>query len=161
MGDKMKIQDFINALNQNISPKFVDKCPLTVNGAYDYIRDTIFVHPQSTYDSFCVFFHELAHSTGHYSRLNREIFSCQPWAVTTEQYNEEETIAQLACDVLLDHFGLNNEARRLFTSTYVFNYGLTELEVARLKANEVPMIVDFILNQMFDLNKLEELTKVA
>lgn len=69
-----------------------------------YMRDiSAFV---SEYEYFSTFFHELAHSTGHGSRLNRK----ELLTYTGENYSKEECIAELCSALLQIDCGLDSDA---------------------------------------------------
>ena len=51
-------------------------------------------------------FHELAHSTGHASRLNREFLET-PARFGSEVYSREELVAEFGAAFLCDHAGID------------------------------------------------------
>lgn len=62
------------------------------------------------------FFHELAHATGHESRLNRQL-----------EYHEEEVVAELASSFLYKEFGFqNSEAGDHYSKEYIRGWAQVE-----------------------------------
>lgn len=57
-------------------------------------------------------FHELAHSTGHHSRLNRFPRSGSPARFGGEDYAKEELVAEMAAAMLAGHVGLKADVTR-------------------------------------------------
>ncbi|MCY7357592.1 MAG: ssDNA-binding domain-containing protein [Rudanella sp.] len=69
---------------------------------------------KTTEQYYKVFFHELAHSTGHYTRLNRDLMGIK----FGERYNKEELIAEMTGALLCGAAGLNmNEDSSLTASS--------------------------------------------
>ena len=90
------------AATESVLEKYEDKPPITHNGGdlafYLPALDSIHLPPREKFDSveayYSVLFHELIHSTGHSSRLNREIGST-PVDSGGEVYGREELVAEL------------------------------------------------------------------
>ncbi len=90
-------------------------------GARAYYRpssDTIRMPPAESFRSaeeyYATLFHEIAHSTGHESRLNRETLAEKP-AFGSRTYGREELVAEMASSFLcgragIDHATLENSA---------------------------------------------------
>lgn len=74
---------------------------------YQPSSDTVVVPQLSQYQKqeefYSTLFHELIHSTGHQSRLNRVTDIA---AFGSEQYSKEELVAELGSSFMLNHFGL-------------------------------------------------------
>jgi len=74
---------------------------------YSLISDTVSMPLMSAFDSadeyYCVFFHELSHSTGHRSRLNRLIRN--PYG--SNPYAEEEIVAEMSASFLSGIAGID------------------------------------------------------
>jgi antirestriction protein ArdC len=81
--------------------------------------DTILMPPFTTFDSadtfYGVLFHELAHWTGHKSRLDRDL----PGRFGDQAHAAEELIAELAAAFLCAEFSIDGDPRR---SSYVGRY---------------------------------------
>jgi antirestriction protein ArdC len=84
---------------------------------YDMLLDTIHIPPKKVFFSmeefYATLFHELVHSTGHPTRLNRKGI-CQRAIFGSETYSYEELIAEIgACylaahaDIVVDDFSNN------------------------------------------------------
>jgi antirestriction protein ArdC len=80
---------------------------------YNPVSDIIYMPYQSTFDSiehyYSTLFHELAHSTGHVSRLNRKEVM-DPVKYGSHQYSMEELVAELCSVYLSDRCGINNDS---------------------------------------------------
>ena len=75
---------------------------------YDYINMPViesFIDSESYYSTF---FHELVHSTGHKNRLNRKEL-VEPTKFETEQYSQEELIAEIGACNLKSYVGIVND----------------------------------------------------
>lgn len=63
-------------------------------------------------------FHELGHSTGHPSRLNRK----GGMMFGDEGYSKEELVAEITSAVLCNHFGISTEKIERNTAAYIQNW---------------------------------------
>lgn len=77
-------------------------------------RDQVAVPPKSTFHTmegfYATLYHELVHSTGHASRLNR--FKDDESAYFgSESYSKEELVAELGAAFLCAHAGISNETQ--------------------------------------------------
>lgn len=83
-----------------------------VRACYDPNRDKIHLPPRKCFDNVEVFYatlyHELIHSTGHPSRLNRRTVSEASW-FGSENYSKEELIAEMGAAFLCAHTGIENK----------------------------------------------------
>ena len=89
--------------------------PVEENAAracYDPNRDKIHLPPRKCFDNVEVFYatlyHELIHSTGHPSRLNRPTVSEASW-FGSENYSKDELIAEMGAAFLCAHTGIENK----------------------------------------------------
>ena len=73
----------------------------------------------STAEYYSTAFHELVHSTGHASRLNR--LNC-PSFFGTEDYSKEELVAEIGASALVSHVGLENERSFRNNAAYIQNW---------------------------------------
>jgi len=129
-------------------------CPpinATANAFYAPKRDSIgmptinnFTNSESYYS---VLFHEMGHSTGHESRLDRkEVVGCQPFG--SESYSKEELVAELTSAFLCGTVGIapaiiDNAA------SYIQNWKSALKEDSKLiisAASKAQKAADFILN---------------
>jgi antirestriction protein ArdC len=113
--------------------------------------DSVTIPKINTFDSADAFyattFHELGHSTGHKSRLNRpEVANCQPFG--SEDYSKEELTAEFTSAFLSAHCGIDNST--LPNSVAYLNNWLSRLQAnpdwlvsAAAKAQKA---ADYILN---------------
>ena len=61
----------------------------------------------STEGYYQVLFHELTHSTGHASRLNRKAVAEAAAAFGSADYSQEELVAEMGAAFLMAHCGLS------------------------------------------------------
>ena len=73
----------------------------------------------STAEHYSTAFHELVHSTGHASRLNR---LTRPSFFGTEDYSKEELVAEIGASALVSHVGLENERSFRNNAAYIQNW---------------------------------------
>lgn len=64
-------------------------------------------------------FHELAHSTGHYSRLDRLRATAH---FGSESYSKEELVAEIAAAALMNHTGLETKGTFQNSTAYIQNW---------------------------------------
>ena len=87
---------------------------------YQPSTDTVVIPQFSQYQKVEEFysteFHELTHSTGHHSRLNR---IADIAAFGSEQYSREELVAELGSAFLVNHCGLESEASFRNSAGYI------------------------------------------
>lgn len=84
----------------------------TVRACYDPNLDKIHLPPRRCFDNaegfYTTLYHELIHSTGHPSRLNRSTVNEASW-FGSENYSKEELIAEMGAAFLCVHTGIENE----------------------------------------------------
>lgn len=100
-----------------------------------------------TAEYYSTAFHEMVHSTGHESRLNRleklAFFG-------SESYSKEELVAEIGSAALVNHVGLETEASFRNSSAYVQNWLKALQDDKRLivsASSKAEKAVDLILNQ--------------
>ncbi|MCG8327770.1 MAG: zincin-like metallopeptidase domain-containing protein [Chitinophagales bacterium] len=97
---------------------------------------------------YSTFFHELTHSTGHQSRLNREgITKLNPFG--SPNYSKEELIAEMGASFLAAHTGINYDEITVNSAAYL--QGWLKVLKADKKlifkaAAEAQKAADYILN---------------
>lgn len=111
----------------------------------------LFDHPEEVYSTL---FHELVHSTGHKSRLGRDL---EAWSMQSGSYAREELIAEMGAAMLCDHCGISCKTLEN-SSAYIATW------LQRLK-NDVNLVIraagngqkamDFILNVKTQDNAVE------
>ena len=101
----------------------------------------------STAEYYSTVFHELTHSTGHASRLNRLTNAA---FFGTEDYSKEELIAEIGAAALVNHCGLESSSSFRNNTAYIQNW----LSVLRgdkrfivSAAGKAEKAVNLILNQ--------------
>lgn len=109
---------------------------------YCVSTDTISMPPMDRFvsqiDYWCVVLHELAHWTGHATRLNR-VFGNKG----TAQYAKEEMIAELASMILGASFGVSQDDNFSYVYMWWKNFFLTT-EVIVEACKEAERIVKFL-----------------
>ena len=73
----------------------------------------------STTEYYSTVFHELTHSTGHPSRLNR---LTRPSFFGTEDYSKEELVAEIGASALVNHVGLETSHSLRNNAAYIQNW---------------------------------------
>lgn len=71
---------------------------------------------QQVAEYYSTLFHELTHSTGHHSRLNRITDTA---AFRSEQYSREELVAELGASFLINRCGLETDASFRNSAAYI------------------------------------------
>ena len=98
-------------------------------------------------DYYLVCFHELTHSTGHSSRLNRESFK-QLSPFGSSEYSKEELIAELGASFLAAYTGIDLEPQTQNSASYLQGW-LSALKGDKKlifkAASQAQKAVDFIL----------------
>ena len=101
----------------------------------------------STAEYYGTVFHELTHSTGHASRLNRLTSAA---FFGTEEYSKEELVAEIGAAALVNHCGLESSSSFRNNTAYIQNW----LSVLRgdkrfivSAAGKAEKAVNLILNQ--------------
>ena len=73
----------------------------------------------STAEYYSTVFHELTHSTGHASRLNR---LTNPAFFGSEAYSKEELVAEIGASALVSHVGLETSNSLRNNVAYIQNW---------------------------------------
>ena len=73
----------------------------------------------STAEYYSTVFHELTHSTGHPSRLNR---LSKPSFFGTEDYSKEELVAEIGAATLVNHVGIETSTSFRNNAAYIQNW---------------------------------------
>ena len=73
----------------------------------------------STAEYYSTVFHEVVHSTGHPTRLNR---LSKPSFFGTEEYSKEELVAEIGASALVNHVGLETEHSLRNNAAYIQNW---------------------------------------
>ena len=101
----------------------------------------------STAEYYSTVFHELTHSTGHPSRLNR---LARPSFFGTEDYSKEELVAEIGAATLVNHVGLETGSSIRNSSAYIQNWLKVLKDDKRFivsAAGRAEKAVNLILNQ--------------
>jgi antirestriction protein ArdC len=89
---------------------------------YSPLTDEVCIPAISKFHSseayYNVLFHELIHSTGHYSRLNREGVSANQ-GFGSEVYSKEELIAEIGAGILSGYAGISDEKLLSNSAAYI------------------------------------------
>lgn len=114
--------------------------------------DFVNMPPQATFHQeegyYCTLFHELAHATGHSSRLARKGVT-EPSTFASHEYSKEELIAELAAAFLCSETGI--EQITIDNSAAYIQSWLKELKndnsLIILAAGQAQKAADFIMNR--------------
>ena len=101
----------------------------------------------STAEYYSTVFHELTHSTGHPSRLNR---LARPSFFGTEDYSKEELVAEIGAATLVNHVGLETSGSIRNSAAYIQNWLKVLKDDKRFivsAAGRAEKAVNLILNQ--------------
>ena len=101
----------------------------------------------STAEYYSTVFHELTHSTGHPSRLNR---LARPSFFGTEDYSKEELVAEIGAATLVNHVGLETGSSLRNSAAYIQNWLKVLKDDKRFivsAAGRAEKAVNLILNQ--------------
>ena len=101
----------------------------------------------STAEYYSTVFHELTHSTGHPSRLNR---LARPSFFGTEDYSKEELVAEIGAATLVNHVGLETGSSIRNSAAYIQNWLKVLKDDKRFivsAAGRAEKAVNLILNQ--------------
>lgn len=93
---------------------------------YDRLIDGVVVPCREQYDKpaefYSTLFHELVHSTGHKSRLNRFTGSAVLAGFGSEDYSKEELVAEIGSAAILNRLGIETESSFANSAAYVASW---------------------------------------
>lgn len=128
----------IKVNNENISNR----------AAYSPITDSIEMPVIGQFDSseayYATFFHEMIHSTGHETRLNRKLFN----GFGSEDYAKEELVAELGAIFLCAYAGIVNKSIQDNAASYLKGWVTKAKEEPKYllnAASSASKAVDFIV----------------
>lgn len=103
---------------------------------YSPVKDLVVVPKKEQFQSineyYLVFFHELAHSTGHIKRLSRKDLYSSGFG--SEEYSREELVAELAAAMLAGTCGIETESTIENNAAYINSW-------LRVLKNDVRLVV--------------------
>lgn len=149
-------EDVIKAMPQapTIEHGFIKAC-------YSPTLDVVKMPPRSAFKNeagyYASMFHELAHSTGHASRLNRKGIA-EKTVFGNEDYSKEELIAELAAAFLCGHTGIEQETIEN-SAAYIASWRERLTADKRLiitAAAQAQRASDFILGRAADQSEAEK-----
>lgn len=116
---------------------------------------------QKPADYYCTIFHELAHATGHESRLNRQASQKQR-SFGSPDYSFEELVAEMTAAFLCAHCGIENQsldqsAAYIGSWLEVFKH---DTEILLDAASAAQKAADYILNRSFN-DEAQAVEKIA
>jgi len=85
----------------------------------DYINVPCKEQYQDVAEFYSTLFHEMAHSTGHKTRLSRLDPTVKLAAFGSEDYSKEELIAECASAMLMNHVGIESEKTIKNSAAYI------------------------------------------
>lgn len=127
----------------------------SVGAWYRPSQDHINVPPIKEFENvnefYSVMFHEMIHSTGHRSRLNREGVT-EEIKFGSERYSKEELIAEIGASILCSHTGIIHETIDN-SASYISHWLKVLKEDNRFIVNvaqQAQKAVDYILGTSYD-----------
>lgn len=126
------------------------------HACYNPLTDTVKMPPIADFltaeDYYCTLFHELIHSTGHYTRLNRPTITDSEIRFGSKDYSLEELVAEIGACFLLKKGGLDTQNASLLDNSvaYIKNW-LTVLKNDKRfileAASKAQKAADYILGE--------------
>ena len=116
--------------------------------ALDHVQVPELLRYEQPEEYYCTLFHELAHSTGHKSRLNREGVTGQHF-FGDAVYSREELVAEMAAAFLCGHCGIEN-ATIQNSAAYLQNWLKAlrgDKKLAIVAAAQAQKAADYILSR--------------
>ena len=108
--DKIISNDYISNIIKNINVKYREKGD---EAYYNLLADEVVIPPSNTFKNTYAYYstqlHELAHATGHDTRLNRDMSG----EFKSEAYAKEELRAEISSSFLMQKLGLEYDERHL------------------------------------------------
>lgn len=123
-----------------------------VTPGYNKRQDSIIMPPRERFESidhyYAVLFHEMTHSTGHETRLNRPLEHLS--TSTLESYSKEELIAELGACFLCNESGIEKEQELDNQAAYIDHWIKKLTDDPRLiisASAQAQKAIDYILNK--------------
>lgn len=108
--EKIINSEYINNIINNINVKYEEKGE---EAYYDPIEDKVVIPTSNTFENAYAYYatqlHELAHSTGHKSRLDRDLIG----NFKSEEYAKEELRAEISSSFLMQELELEYDEKHL------------------------------------------------
>ncbi len=123
---------------------FTGASSATYNWAKDEIRVPSLEQHKTAEDFYSTLFHEMAHATGHKSRLNRPIENAKGSA----QYSKEELVAEMASAFVLNVLGLDTSKTDRNSAAYVKGWAKALGDAPRMivsASNQAAKAADWLL----------------
>lgn len=129
--DKIISNDYISNIINNIDVKYQEKGQ---EAYYDVIGDEVVIPPSNTFKNTYAYYstqlHEIAHATGHNTRLNRDMSG----EYKTESYAKEELRAEISSSFLMQKLNVDAKAEHFDNhKTYIKSW----IEILEDKPNEL------------------------
>ncbi len=156
---------------ESIIQEMPNKPVVTFGGdqpCYNAVKDEVKIPDINNFTSeaefYAALFHELSHSTGHQTRLNRETLS-EPAFYASKNYCLEELVAEIASCFLCNEAGIMDET--IENSASYINFWKTSLkEILKedkrffIKASsEAQKAADYILDRIEERNLIPDVEK--
>ena len=123
-----------NELGERLINSYIEKSNVKIKENYRSIRgivasyspkeDRLNIPPRENFTNdteyYSTVFHEIVHSTGHSSRLNRGVDNeDSDFRMSSKGYSNEEVIAEFASALLMQELGMSSEDNTKNTSSYI------------------------------------------
>jgi antirestriction protein ArdC len=158
-------EEFANLLSCEDVITNMPQAPVIEHGyakaCYIPSRDIVRMPPKNSFYTeagyFSTIYHELSHSTGHLSRLNRKSIT-EKASFGSEEYSKEELIAELGAAFLCGHSGIEQETIEN-SAAYIESWRSKLSEDKRLiipAASHAQRAADFILGRQAEQAEVEK-----
>ena len=137
-----------------------DPCPVTFGGGrafYSPRKNFIRVPEKNLFDSteffYATLFHEISHSTGHKSKLNREIIN----HFGTKKYAKEELTAEMSSNFIMNELGIVTEDTENNTVAYLQNWKQKlrdDPSIMIQAAGKAQKVCDYLFNRKKEYNNV-------
>ena len=122
--DSVKEAEEIIGLYQENNPELtIERESLSDRAFYSPTFDSITVPMKEQFKSIAEFystlFHEMGHSTGHSSRLNRFKGEAAVARFGSEEYSKEELVAEIVSATLMNHIGIETSSSFENSAAYI------------------------------------------
>lgn len=120
------------------------------NATKDYIRVPAMEQFNNPAEYYSTLFHEMIHSTGHKSRLNRFTNGKEDTDMKSESYSKEELVAEVGAASLLAFIGIDTESSFNNSASYINTWKKriqSDKNIFVYACNKAEKAIDFILGK--------------
>lgn len=150
LGTVEELEQLISEMQPEINIKHSTSDRAFYTPTFDYIQMPLKGQFNSTAEYYSTLVHEVIHSTGHTSRLNRLSLNDGGFDNKRHAYSYEELIAELGAAYLMAIYGISTEKSEKNTAAYLQGWIKTfksDKQMLYKASSEAQKAVDFILNK--------------